>query len=79
MSSSSVSSPEGSREGSQTDLDAPEGQEGKGVLSGKIKVLAPNDQVRELQTIIRDRLEYMYAHKLLFVSCDNIYFVFPMQ
>ncbi len=51
MSSSSVSSPEGS----QVDLDMPESEEADKSYREKVKVLEPNDQIRELQTIIRDR------------------------
>ncbi len=51
MSSSSVSSPEGS----QVELNGQEGGELDEDYRGKLKVLEPNDQIRELQTIVRDR------------------------
>lgn len=56
-----MSSHSGSPEGSQTclDSDAPEGR-CKALSLPNLRVLEPNDQIRELQTIIRDR--YMYIH-----------------
>jgi len=51
-----MSSHSGSPEGSQTclDSDSPDGR-CKVLSLPNLRVLEPNDQIRELQTIIRDR------------------------
>lgn len=71
-----MSSHSGSPEGSQTclDSDAPEGRY-KVLSLPNLRVLEPNDQIRELQTIIRDRYNvcakawYMCIHTATPTMC----------
>lgn len=40
------------------------------VFGPNLKVLPPNDQIRELQTIIRDRYDITKANRILILYCS---------